>query len=427
MPFTWNDVIWIINYPMEMLLAFLLFFIPLKKKKYGWLFTALFFSLIVAVAFLRKLLPYNGGYWDIFFYLLVIAIIYLACHFTIQQESWITSLFLAAMVVAVQHLSYKIADGVILLIDPNILKTHLSFPIGYGVQFATEAVFYFTVIRNYPEDIRAENSTANIIGLFILLISGVVINIITYDLFFMDFEKGRLISFFVNLLEILTTLLIMLFLHTSAISTRIKEENAMLKLISEKEKERYELAKITIDEINIKYHDLKHALKRQDLDEGMEKEIKETLTNYKSIVQTSNRGLNVVIYEYQLKCISKDIELICLLDGDTLSFMKSHHVYSLLSNLIDNSIEAVEHLSKDKRRIHLKINKVGSNTIISLSNYVAKPVDIHGHLVPTTKKDHAKHGYGMRSIEQIVRRYDGEMSIENKGHQFVTKIMLPSE
>ena len=33
----------------------------------------------------------------------------------------------------------------------------------------------------------------------------------------------------------------------------------------------------------------------------------------------------------------------------------------------------------------------------------------------------------MRSIEQIVRRYDGEMSIENKGHQFVTKIMLPSE
>jgi len=427
MPFTWNDVIWIINYPMEMLLAFLLFFIPLKKKKYGWLFMALFFSLIVAAAFLRKFLPYNGGYWDIFFYLLVIAIIYLACHFTIQQESWITSLFLAAMVVAVQHLSYKITDGVILLIDPNILKTHLSFPIGYGVQFATEAIFYFAVIRNYPEDIRAENSTANIIGLFILLISGVVINIITYDLFFMDVEKGRLISFFVNLLEILTTLLIILFLHTSAISTRIKEENAMLKLISEKEKERYELAKITIDEINIKYHDLKHALKREDLDEGMEKEIKETLTNYKSIVQTSNRGLNVVIYEYQLKCISKDIELICLLDGDTLSFMKSHHVYSLLSNLIDNSIEAVEHLSKDKRRIHLKINKVGSNTIISLSNYVAKPVDIHGHLVPTTKKDHAKHGYGMRSVEAIVERYDGEMTIENKNQQFITKIMLPSE
>ena len=107
--------------------------------------------------------------------------------------------------------------------------------------------------------------------------------------------------------------------------------------------------------------------------------------------------------------------------------MKSHHVYSLLSNLLDNSIEAVEKLDKDKRRINLKINKAGSNTFIALSNYVEKPVEIHGHFSPTTKKDHTKHGYGMRSIEQIVRRYDGEMSIENKGHQFVTKIMLPSE
>lgn len=427
MPFTWNDAIWIINYPMEMLLAFLVFFIPLKKKKHGWLYLALFFSLIVAIAFLRKFLPYNGGYWDIFFYLIVIAIVYLACHFTIEQESWITSLFLAAMVVSVQHLSYKISDGVILLIDPAIFRSKLSFPIGYGVQIATELVFYFAVIKKYPEHIQAENSAANIVGLFILLVSGVVINIITYDLFFMDIPNGKLISFFVNFLEILTTLLIILFLHTSAISTRMKEENAMLKLISEKEKERYELAKITIDEINIKYHDLKHALKREDLDEGEAKEIKEAITNYKSIVQTSNRGLNVVIYEYQLKCISKDIELNCLIDGDILSFMKPHHVYSLLSNLIDNSIEAVEHLSKDKRRIHLKINKVGTNAMISISNYVPKPVDIHGHLAPTTKKDHTKHGYGMRSIEQIVQRYDGEMSIENQGHSFVTKIMLPTE
>ena len=199
MPFTWNDVIWIINYPTEMLLAFLVFFIPLRKKKHGWLFASLCFIAIVAIAFLRKFLPYNGGYWDIFYYLLVIVLIYLACHFSMEHESWITSLFLAAMVVAVQHLSYKITDGVALLIDPGILRSKLSFPIGYGIQIATEAIFYFLVIRKYPDDIQAENSTANIVGLFILLISGVVINIITYDLFFMDIENGRLISFFVNL------------------------------------------------------------------------------------------------------------------------------------------------------------------------------------------------------------------------------------
>ncbi len=50
------------------------------------------------------------------------------------------------MVVAVQHLSYKITDGVALLIDPGILRSKLSFPIGYGIQIATEAIFYYLLV-----------------------------------------------------------------------------------------------------------------------------------------------------------------------------------------------------------------------------------------------------------------------------------------
>ena len=107
--------------------------------------------------------------------------------------------------------------------------------------------------------------------------------------------------------------------------------------------------------------------------------------------------------------------------------MKSHHVYSLLSNLIDNSIEAVEHLPKEHRRIHLNIKKVGGYTIITLSNYTEKPVELHGFTAPTTKMDKSKHGYGMRSIHQVVEKYDGEMTLENKGHSFITKIMVPCE
>ena len=427
MPFNINDIIWIANYPSEVLFAFLAFFIPLKKKKHAWWFFLGFFALIYILAFARKLLPWNGGYYDIPFYLIVIAIVYLTCHFTIGTGSWTSSLFLAALVIALQHLSYKIADGIMIAIDPALMRTRWSFLYVYSVQAITEAGFYFAIIRKLPTEIEADNYRANIIGLTLLLVSGVIINIFTYDLFFMDIPNGKLISFSVNLLEIIIALLIVMFLYASAIKTKVQEENAMLKVISEKERERYELAKITIDEINIKYHDLKHALKRHDLDEGEEKEIKETLTNYKSIIQTSNRGLNVVIYEYQLKCISKDIELNALIDGDPLNFMKSHHVYSLLSNLIDNCIEAVEHLEKAHRRIYLKINKVGGYTIINVSNYTEKPVDIESGTVETTKKDHTRHGFGMRSIKQVVDKYDGEMSIENKGHSFVTKIIVPCE
>lgn len=427
MKFEWNDALWVFNYPTQMLLAALLFFVPLKKAKKGIYFFVASIVSIYLLALVRHFIPNHDGVWSIPYYFLIFAVIYLGCRFSFANVTWTSSLFLAAMIIAMQHLSHKIADELYILIDINLVNTRWMFLIDYVTQLLVEVLFYFFYVKRVPEKIQAENSRANIIGVSLLLVFSVVINTYTYPLFFMDIPNGKLISALVNLSEIVITLLIIAFLYTSAITKRVQEENAMLKVISSKERERYELAKITIDEINIKYHDLKHALKKGNLDEGEEKEIKETLTNYKTIVQTSNRGLNVVIYEYQLKCISKDIELNALIDGDPLNFMKSHHVYSLLSNLIDNSIEAVEKLDKEHRRIFLKINRVGGYTIIIVSNYTNKPVEVHGLLAKTTKKDAKMHGYGMRSIKQVVERYDGEMSLENKDGTFITKIMIPNE
>ena len=198
--------------------------------------------------------------------------------------------------------------------------------------------------------------------------------------------------------------------------------------MASKEKERYELAKITIDEINIKYHDLKHMLQNNTTninDEDL-KEIKETITNYKAIIQTSNQGLNIVVYESQLKCINLGIDLNVLIDGDVFKDFKPHHIYSLLSNLLDNAIEAVDEIKdKDKRRISLKIKNVRESIVVSLENYYSrKPIFLNGRPL-TSKKDSSKHGYGYMSIKRIVDKYDGVLDYSFKDDKFVVTILFP--
>lgn len=289
------------------------------------------------------------------------------------------------------------------------------------------AIAYFFFIRRLNKNVLASENLNSIIGILLLMITSIFINYFTYDIFFIDAPNIKSMSFLINFSGLITVVLIIIFLYESALSNYMKRENDLLSLIDSKDKERYELAKITIDEINIKYHDLKHMLKDERLDENEAKEIKETVTNYKTIIDTTNRGLNVAVYESQLKCISKTIDLSVLIDGQPIDFMKSHHVYSMLSNLLDNSIEAVENNKEEEKRIFLKIYKKQSNAIICLSNPCKKDVKFENALPITSKADKSKHGYGLRSVLKIVDYYDGNMTIACENGIFSVQIIIPTK
>ena len=53
------------------------------------------------------------------------------------------------------------------------------------------------------------------------------------------------------------------------------------------------------------------------------------------------------------------------------------------------------------------------------------PKIIHG-LPVTTKEEKLEHGYGMKSIQEITQKYNGQLQVRFENNTFILNILLPS-
>lgn len=65
-------------------------------------------------------------------------------------------------------------------------------------------------------------------------------------------------------------------------------------------------------------------------------------------------------------------------------------------------------------------------TFLKIENYCENVPEIRNGLPVTTKSNPSEHGYGMRSIQSAVQRYDGEFRILAEGHIFTLTVILPN-
>lgn len=421
-------IIWRIDYPLQLLLCFIPFILVIKKKKNFYI--PLIIGIVALFGFWQiRMLSFfeTNSYSVIPLYLITAGLLYLTIFFVFDIDAF-ASLFVLTFIITIQHISYELGLIIINLINYGLFGTGLYLLISYGILLVNSCGLFLFAKYYISKNINYTNSFIDTISFAIAILTEIILSIIEKEIFDLDIEKRVLVSTIMSINNLLVSFFIIFTLYISAISNKRKEENLVLSLIAEKSKERFNMAKITIDEINIKYHDLKHMLNDNKLNEEDTKEIKETLTNYKTIIQTSNQGLNVVVYETQLKCISSNIDFNVLVDGDVLKGFSSHHVYTLLSNLLDNAIEALLKIDDiSKRRMSLNIKKVRESCIIIVENYFDKKINIpSGSLPKTSKEKHtSSHGFGLKSVSRIVDKYNGVLSIESLDNNFIVKIIFP--
>jgi len=79
---------------------------------------------------------------------------------------------------------------------------------------------------------------------------------------------------------------------------------------------------------------------------------------------------------------------------------------------LDNAIEAVSSLKEEKRIIELNVMKRYDFVTINVYNtFDGKNKTKYNKLV-TTKNDSQNHGFGLKSIENIANKYNGELVIK---------------
>lgn len=96
---------------------------------------------------------------------------------------------------------------------------------------------------------------------------------------------------------------------------------------------------------------------------------------------------------------------------------------TILSNALDNAIEACEKISSDEQKIiSVKCSYIKHIQFIWISNPVAEDVKIINNTVETSKADKNIHGIGLYNIRRTVAKYEGEFEISCNDKMFVMDI-----
>ena len=231
--------------------------------------------------------------------------------------------------------------------------------------------------------------------------------------FFMDMIYGNAIQNYV-FLSCLVSLLLMVYFyfHQSQLKMQISVLDTQYDLIESQ----YVRAQNFYTENAKLYHDIKHHLRALErlLQNGDQKEalsyiesVQEPLQCKMIPVHTGVDIVDTVIYEAKEKAEQRNILLVVetpiLPSGLKL---EDREFCVLFANLLNNALEAA------KEQIRLNIAITAGFLVIEMKNdYKEKPVVENNHFVSEREQDSLAHGWGMKIIEQIVEKYQGELSI----------------
>ena len=231
--------------------------------------------------------------------------------------------------------------------------------------------------------------------------------------FFMDMIYGNAIQNYV-FLSCLVSLLLMVYFYFR--QSQLKMQISVLDTQYDLIESQYVRAQNFYTENAKLYHDIKHHLRALErlLQNGDRREalayiesVQEPLQCKMIPVHTGVDIVDTVIYEAKEKAEQRNILLVVetpiLPSGLKL---EDREFCVLFANLLNNALEAA------KEQIRLNIAITAGFLVIEMKNdYKEKPLVKNNHFVSEREQDSLAHGWGMKIIEQIVGKYQGELSI----------------
>lgn len=324
-----------------------------------------------------------------------------------------TIFFCASVGYLVQHISSQIV-----IITRAYFPLPLDLGTSYGLLIFTLSqipififiyvLFYFLFGRNFRPS-RENNQIENILFLisFIILFTVELLSSLR-DYYAFESQTLTTVSRLFSILCCLFLLLILVFLSNIA---EMESEKMLFESLYQKQQEQFQINKETIDLINEKCHDMRHQLSLADnsLNTG---ELKELINIYDNTIRTNNPTLDTIFAEKSILCQKYGIRLSPIIDGEALSFLDPGDICSLFGNLLENAMEAVIKLANQEDRIiSVQVQAKSGMIFITSDNYYNDTISLNGGLPQTTKDDHNYHGFGVKSMERIAKKYGGTLTV----------------
>lgn len=345
------------------------------------------------------------------------------------------TVFLCAQGYALQHIEFILVNEVVGKGIWTAMDDNIFFYI--FICASTTVIFfgsiYYYVSRNLRslDDYLLEDTLKNEVITTIMFVVIVVCTFMCQTIFVMGRTNYEKINYLGAAVDVFFCALVLGVGYAICQISSLNREKGIVEQLLYERKRQYELSKENIDVINRKCHDLKHqikALENVDAEERLEyiEELRQAINIYDSVVNTGNEVVDTILSEKSLNCESRNIRLSCICDASYLDFMSTLDIYALLGNALDNAIENVSKFKdENKRVISININAVGDFLSIQTANYCDENIALEKGMPRTSKKNKQYHGYGMKSMKHIAKKYGGSLVWSVENNTFTLQILLP--
>ena len=270
---------------------------------------------------------------------------------------------------------------------------------------------------------------------YIFLLMGISFSILVrvYQVIISDMAMGRReLQGSKSLVSMSVVIAILIFVMILWVKNRIlQEENNTLVMEEQLQHQKY-CEMIEVMEQNQELiHDTKHHflivqeyLKNEEY-ENLQKYVKQISDEFQRTVPKVYTGIKILDFILEQKRvvaqksgIRYEIDTMLLTGIPTTE----QETCALFGNLLDNAIEACCLVKTEEKWIKIQIQQINQLLSIELLNTFEIPCIRKQGVFETIKEERSAHGYGIKSMQRIVDKYQGLITYEEKEKIFTTKI-----
>lgn len=344
---------------------------------------------------------------------------------SVYNISWDKSLFHSV----VASFTMLATESIVLLLVPdygqNFYNYINNFQIDILIYLISKILYliFMTLIGTYLSHNSKKNnhfsSTKVVISFFVSLITA--FTLITM----LEIYLYISLPFYINLMILFCSIaLMMINVLIVILYNSIEKQNAQttsLRLQIQRETlnaDHYKSLTKQEENKNILLHDIrKHLQSIQLLNQtNSNEEIDKYISN---IINSStlsipknvcdNTFLNAIISRYINLCHEAEIDFKTDIRSNSTHFLTNDDCTALFCNILDNAYEAATNVSDGFIDLSVGYNNNHSMIVITLINSCSvSPFLKNGKLKRTTKSDYSHHGYGLKSVQNIVNKYHGD-------------------
>jgi len=423
----------------ELLIAAALFCLTLPRRRGSFWRIPLGFLICYGSCFLFPTM--SNAVVSIFSFLTMFLAL-LGSLFLVFDADWKTILFFGVAAYNTQHAAYELYDLLLRLFrvgtagsfyETTTSSWLFTSPLQAILYFVAYIGAYWLFYLFFARRIKRGSPLAihNAVVFALVVVCALADNVINSVVIEFVQEANNATLVVVAFLSLLLCVVCMTMQFEIATRSKLDSDIATLKVVRSKEREQYQISKQNAELLSIKAHDLKHQIhelgtKKSISSEAIE-EIASLVDIYDSDIKTGNPSMDMILTEKSRLCSKQGIHLSLMADGKALSRLSESDVYSLLGNIIDNAIEATVQLPEEKRSISLNIRRIkGFSTINEENPYLSENLHFGKDGLPlTSKQNKANHGFGIKSIAYVAKKYDGDLQIKAEDGIFSLSLLIP--